>query len=201
MRNADTRGFTLIEVMTVVALIVIMAGFASRGGTSAKDTIALEREANKLADIIRTARQNSYAITGASGGFAPSHGVGISTGGSISLYTVDVSVADMDEKLPNPKYKDLLCTSSGTDNYTLGGGIQINTVQFQSGNGGLQGADGTRIVFVRPLPTTYMISCSGGKPVRGSGELQIILENRNGNQRMVSVNSVGKIEVSVPPQP
>jgi general secretion pathway protein H len=57
---AQVRGFTLVELLIVVALIAIASGLASLALRD-PDTARLEREAQRLAALLEAARQESRA--------------------------------------------------------------------------------------------------------------------------------------------
>jgi prepilin-type N-terminal cleavage/methylation domain-containing protein len=194
--HAGRRGFTIIEVVTVMAIIGILAALTVRSGTPGKNTISLEREAQAVADLVRVARQNSIAITENEGTF-PSYAVALSSGGStIEMQAIDISYSALDPS--DNQFANGICSQSSAvvESHTLGGGVSIASIRHSRKNN----QSDVLILFARPLPTTFLMKCSGRETL-GAGELQILLQNADGNQRLVTVNSAGKVSVSLPPQP
>jgi len=64
LKNYNSKGFTLVEIMVVVAIIAILSGTAMVGWNSLRETITLEQSGEILKDIVKKTEmeilQNEY---------------------------------------------------------------------------------------------------------------------------------------------
>lgn len=220
MRHAGARAFTLIEVLTVVSILVILAGMMVRGGSPARQTIELDRNTAEIADMFRTARQSSITVVEHAGVY-PSYGVVVgpgstdgSFGGLATLYAREVANA------VDPGRSEVCYATNGTGVYTIRehiftGGVYISNIRhteyltnsspittLSAGN-----SNNISVLFVRPLPTTFMAKssnapnhCGGGNTPFKTGSLEITLSHisDSSKQRIISVNNAGNVQVRMP---
>ena len=172
MDRAD--GFTLIEMLIVMAIIIIITGIVIFNIGSERQNSALLRSAQKLSLDLR--RIQSFALS--SKVFKTSEvpcGWGIhfnNVGSTNYIIFADLAVN------PNCSDRDFLRAANGSEdfeNVNLDGGITINSL-----SGGL-----SDVVFTPPEPTVNFV------PAQTS--VSITLSNENGAARSINLNKTGFI--------
>lgn len=191
------RGFTLVEMVTVIAIMAIIMGtlfanFRSWGGVS-----KLERDANDVASLVSTARQNSISVV-KFGSDYPSYGVSFSSQNGnntvVTLYArcvTDISSGSFDYT------GNTASCSSGKDvtAVTLTGSTVSNLSYDTGGNGAINRAS---VLFVRPDP---IVKIYRNNTVLPTGTLTVTLQSTDGNAtlRYVKVNTNGFVSISQTP--
>jgi prepilin-type N-terminal cleavage/methylation domain-containing protein len=196
MSHAHPRGFTLIEMLTVIAIIIILTGILFANFRNFGGTARLEQDATELASLIRTARQDSISVV-QHGTEYPSYGVYVYDSNAvdtIELYAacgVDLTSGDYHRGGAGNT-----CSAGQTvEGLTLRGST-ISDIEYSTNNANI---DGASILFVRPDPIIQMYRHTGVSSVQilRTGTLTITLTSTDGtgDTRTVSVNSNGHIRI------
>lgn len=195
MSHAHPRGFTLIEMLTVIAIIIILTGILFANFRNFGGTARLEQDATELASLIRTARQDSISVV-QHGTEYPSYGVYVNTSNTVELYAacgVDLTAGSYHR---------------GGDGNTCSAGETVETLTLRGStvtgishtNSNPASFTQTAILFVRPDPIIQIYRYSGASnnaQLVRTGTLTITLTSTDGtgDTRTVSVNSNGHIRI------
>ena len=161
MSHAHQRGFTLIEMLTVIAIIIILTGILFANFRNFGGTARLEQDATELASLIRTARQDSISVV-QHGSDYPSYGVYVKTSNTIELYAAcNVNLADSSNSYQWGGDGKIASCAGGNEmvqEYELKGST-VSDISYlandDSNNANIYGAS---ILFVRPDPIDTNIS-------------------------------------------
>jgi prepilin-type N-terminal cleavage/methylation domain-containing protein len=211
-------GFTLIELMIVVAIVAIVSSVVFSNMPLYKGTIALDREAGTMALTLRKAQQYSVAvrkfddtITTIPAGCNedlykvrfPAYGVHLNLG-SPSTYTI---YADPDCDGVSNSYPTAGSNGDLIETISLGNRITIDdicinidpplTSECASLTGNFDQAD---IWYVRPGPQIVFTLYKGGAVVPPPPtSLEIVLKLPEGNRRSVIARTTGQVSVQHKP--
>lgn len=192
----DSNGFTLLEIIVVIALITILTGIMWVDLRSGNSTLALHRSAQLVTQSIERAKTQS---------FAGSPHEGTLSGGGYGAYFVKSSnsiilFADCDEdKEYDVSGGDAFgCNTATAGNpydpeqageFLLEGGITVRAIK------GILGCSGDynemSITFLPPDPkvdffTTFLTSCI---------EIEIQIENTDGAFLSIFINKLGVMRI------
>jgi prepilin-type N-terminal cleavage/methylation domain-containing protein len=174
------KGFTLIEVLVVVAMTAILSGIVLTYNSSGRHQLILMIESSKLAQFI--AKSKSYAISTYAQTPAPC-GYGMH---------IDYTTAD---RYIFFSYSAADCQTITFIDTTSAGYRELSSVslppqlKFLSISGGIEAV--RDILFVPPEPATLIWT---GDPATRVDSADIILSSVDGlTERRVSVNSAGQI--------
>jgi prepilin-type N-terminal cleavage/methylation domain-containing protein len=170
------KGFTLVEVVVVLAIIVIMTGIIFINYRQAGTQLALQRSTNKLTQDIRRVEEMATSMKEFNGSI-PLGGYGIDIGCAANDYTL---FADCDgdgiyDPPPSP-------SCSGSSENILG-----QNVKLEKGVE-ISGCTPITIIFAPPDPTVT-ISTDPSETAIAS----INLTNTNGQTKTVKINKAGLI--------
>lgn len=197
MKKENGAGFTLVELLVSLFIIILLSGIILANYRAGGQQFALQRSANKLAQDIRRAQAMAMSAKETNLGgqvptgqeFVPKGGYGIYFDeGSPSSYVI---FADCNE---NKKYEGsgLACGPTGTE-YTehvetieLEREVQINDIQKEGGGS----PDKIYITFIPPDPETHIVPPVGSEP----SWCEIIL-GVNAKTKTIKINKAGLIEV------
>ncbi|MEK7650640.1 MAG: type II secretion system protein [Patescibacteria group bacterium] len=172
--RAQSRGFTLVEMMVVVSIIIIMTGVVLAGLPGFRDRSSLDLVAQEVALVIRQAQafgsQTRGAFFGSNSPF-PSYGVyiNLSQGGIQPSANSFVLFGD-NKNTGTTKTFDLAGGICGVVNsecrevYNLSGGLVFTKVQLCESAGACQDISNTtplNILFNRPNPEAAFNNGSG----------------------------------------
>ncbi len=197
-----TRGFSLIELLTIVALLIIFASVLFTRSTVERDVPQLKQVSNDIVSFVRKARVSALAVREYEGVF-PSYGVALTKPNTLQLYidctpddsgdgTISFNTLDQDVFKPDP-------SSCGGDEiveeYTLPFGMVISDIEVSyptglTGSGEATDAvDEVSILYLRPEPTVWITFDPGTETVIGNGTVTLTLATPRGTTRQVSINT------------
>ena len=166
MKTFFKKGFTLVEMMVILFIIIILSIIVLPNLKPSKARLALERSAVKLAQDIRWAQQ--LAMSARDSEQCPGH---YSHGISFSHYGAN-----------NNKYI-IYVNCAGNQAYQAGWDDLLEEISLEDGVIFSLSGSTLNILFTPPQPTTVIM----GTPV-------ITLRNEAGTKR-VSVNGAGSVTV------
>lgn len=174
MNKDNIKGFTIIELLVVLAIIIIITGIVIFNIGSERQNSALLRSAQKLSLDLR--RAQSFAFSSKT-----YRTIGVPCGWGLHFNGVNstsyIIFADL-AVLPDCSDRDFVRATSGTEDFettNLEPGISINSL---SGNL-------SDVVFTPPDPTVKFI------PDQTSASIVFI--NKNGVTRTININKTGFI--------
>ncbi|KPJ56513.1 hypothetical protein AMJ49_04690 [Parcubacteria bacterium DG_74_2] len=171
------KGFTLIEILVSVGIIIFLTALFLSNYKSGQEQFALERSSYKLAQDIRKVQEMAMSMKEEN--CSPS---GIVTG--FGLY-FDKSSSENDKYILFGE-----CTGNKTrqpsDNNTeifLEKGVKISEVKKNGGGG-----NKISIFFIPPDPIFYVDGNTGKN-------IEVILSNSLGESKTIKVNTIGMVEI------
>lgn len=213
-------GFTLVELLVVLSIIVVITGIVITSQSSFNKTLILANTAYDVALSIRSAETYGVGSRAVGGMANVGHGVHFVIGNTFTLFA-DTYPAPNDQNchgLPNddPSRPDAQpgdCVYEAAQgervmDYTIGNGITITdicvlnsvsnswtcTYAHPGASAGLSSAD---IVFSRPNSDVFISRGMGGSPTQYSSSLVAVCISlsspQGGSPRFVTVASSGNI--------
>ncbi|MBU2104034.1 type II secretion system GspH family protein [Patescibacteria group bacterium] len=214
-----SRGFTLVEMLVVLAIIVIVTGIAINGQSSFNKTVILTDTAYTLAFSIREAQSLGLSSRYFGGFQNAGYGVHFSSG-SLTSY---ILFADTNPGIPGssqggicpghtvasgPEARPGNCTyelpSEGVRTSTFNRGFKIskfcgfdralNSTRCSDTN-----LDSLNIVYLRPNTQSIITGKRSGAPMSLENATIYVASPDGGTERCVSVSKVGQVSVGVCP--
>jgi prepilin-type N-terminal cleavage/methylation domain-containing protein len=194
MESFHIRGFTLVELLVVLAIITTLSGIVLSSQSTFNKTLVLSNTAYDIALTLRSAE--TYGLSSRASGSTANAGYGahfqIATPGSF-VFFADTSPAVSCET-PDCKPGDHFYSGADTlvQTYVLGNNIKISDFCAQNvswscaSTGALSSLD---IVFARPNPEAYITS--GGSSYTKA--CLVIWSPQGDTEKYVSINSSGQI--------
>ena len=197
-RRDAVSGFTLIEMITVIAIFAVMAGVVLFSGSKFNDTVTLENLTQDVALSIREAQVK--AISGSTSSpfgedFTPSYGVHFTVNSNIFVHFVDLN--------DNDSY-DETGTSCGTPTseclkkITMQQGYKIESICGKDiamvGTGPCTPvvSGSVDILFTRPFPAPQITRVV--PPIEYS-EMRLVLSSDTGVKKTIIAWATGQISV------
>lgn len=211
-----SKGFTLIELMVVLAIIVVIMSVVFTNQNSFNKTLILSNTAYDIALTLRSTQ--TYGLSSRAAGTAANVGYGIhlsNTAYNSFLVFADTAPAGSPGTLfcsgtsssgaPDCKPGDGVYTSSGADpdalsavqKYNLNNGIKVSDFcaypSSGSGSCALTGGLTTLdIVFTRPNPNAIIKGSNGG-PYTTYASACITVSSQSSTERYISIAASGQI--------
>ena len=188
---SSSKGFTLLELLVVVGVIVTLSTVALSGYRTGEDKFALQRSAVKLAQDLR--RAETMAMTGESapstfGGIFPSGGYGFYFANGASSY---VLFSDCNN---NAEYESsgsaISCTAStGANPFPE----TMETIPLETGAviSNISPATSFSVTFYPPDPTIKITGADSQ-----SYNQAVITLSLYGKTKTVTINNVGLIDIN-----
>lgn len=196
---ALSRGFTLIEMLVVLAIIIIVTAIALSGQSSFNRTLALTNAAYDIGLTIRQAQSyglSSRQFSGAGGNAG--YGLYFDNGTPTSyVLFADTYPGVPVNATPDQKPGDGIYTKSSelVETYKLNNGLSIS--QFCVSASGLgtvcknSGLSALSITFTRPNTETHILGKSAGWSAYTSA--CVSLSSADGDTRSLSVTQTGQV--------
>lgn len=191
------NGFTLIEVVVVIGVIVIIATVTLARFPEFSERIGVEQESGKLVLALRKAQSYALAVRElrAGSGIFPPYGVNISTSNR-TRYTLFA-----DSPIKNNRFDE--ASGESIERFIVEKRVTIDKIcgnsqsippgsSCDSGFGGLSSAD---IVYERPAPTITLIGVEDGLPL-SYNDIKVDLKSLDGSiKKSVIIWSTGQISI------
>ena len=205
-------GFTLVEILVVVAITALLSGIAIVYSHVGQNQIALSVEESKIAQLILEAKELSIA-TYSTDVATCGYGMHFNYNGANSTY----SLFEYDSAAPAPGGGREICpTIASTTDPANGNGIEQYEQKYVSGSYGVHIASGVSIVnggaasdtirdvlFYPPDPctlvsldgTTFLENCTSGGSAPPA-ESYVYLRTSDGSEsRAISVSPAGQVSL------
>jgi len=196
--NKRDKGFTLIEMMVVVGIIVFITALSFASYREGQSQYALQLSAQKLASDLRNAQNMALSTVTGNGEPAPAGGYGIyfnNSAGKNSAYTLfaDTNINTTDPDLPAYVYSDQDTKLGDTD---LKKGVEIGNISLTQNNTAVD-TTSAYVIFTPPDPIItigpYDLSETSSSPTQLN--INIFLTNDSNKCKMVTINKFGKIDI------
>lgn len=206
------RGFTLVELLVVLAIITVLSGIVLSSQSSFNKTLILSNTAYDIALTLRSVETYGLSSRGTNVATSAGYGLRLSSGtpGSFILFSDTFPLPDATNchGLPvggasAPDAKPGNCTYDGSSEkiseYVLGNGITISDIcAYVNGSpscveaygGGISSLD---IVFVRPDPSPFMSVNGAYSSITPVTAACLTIKSAQGGFRYVSVAASGQI--------
>ncbi len=201
MRFKDLKinksGFTLFEVLVSTSIMVAMSGLFLVNYNSYKNKGKLDMAAQQVVSTIRKVQNYAMAakIT-TSTNMVPAGGWGIVFSTSTS-YKMDI-FADSNNY-------EIVDAGEIVESINFPDGIFVNVVMLESSNPPVDAlirtCEQVNIIYQPPKPDIVLrrigtgSGCGNGNTYLRSKRTQIILENDQGEQRIIEINTMGRINI------
>jgi prepilin-type N-terminal cleavage/methylation domain-containing protein len=183
-------GFTLIELMVVIAIITILMTVMLSGRSDLTDRLNLKNQAYELSGMIRQAQAYSLGVRSASGEFNISYGV------SFDRDTSSTAVFFAD-KNRNGKYDS--AGGEAIQIYAIPYGITLNRMYGRLPSGAESDDNVFKLVvtFNRPSPSAVVkLLNHGGDQVDGRlAPGRVVLKSPKGSEISVIIDSSGQVGI------
>ena len=176
MISDKKKGFTLVETLVVIVIIVILSLIILPNYNSIKEQLSFQRSASKLAQDIRVVQEMAMSAEEL-GGATPLGGYGISLL-SRTFYTIFID-SDGDGRYDNPAEK--------VEDIFLEDGIEIDNVSPAL----------DAIVFFPPDPKVFFMN-PGGNDIVGADNITIdvIVSGDPSKKIEIIINRAGLIDIN-----
>ncbi len=201
-----TRGFSLVEMVVVVAIVVIISTVTILSYVRTGERVALGNAANDLVGRVREAQANAMAVRRHANGQYPSWGIYI----DLATPKQTILYADLDG---NSAYTPSLPCGSVTSECVkiqpLPNGVSVSALcgtfadtakaaipGVPPCSGGASRSDYFDIFFKRPFADVWITGEPGdGAPTDGYRTSSITLRTARGYQKVVSINYASEMTV------
>lgn len=179
-------GFTLVEVMVVMAVTALLSGLILVYNASTRETLRLFTEKARVAQLVFRAK--SLALSTYVDGGQERCGYGVRFDRAAGTYALvsyaPPSCADRSQVRTNPEYFESVQLSS----FTL-----PTTLEFRDRADAGTGAGAlSYVLFIPPDPTVLLARDDGSLITAGDGEIRIGIKDRE-TDAIVSVNGAGQV--------
>lgn len=201
------RGFSLIELLTVIAIILIMVVMVLGNTRGQSDRAAIEKSADDLVALFRQARQDALSVRKLEDRY-PSYGVHLVRDGTTAVIYADC-VPDDNTTGSITDTDTFQYVSSGNSNCTGAGGgntisetlnlqnrTKISKITTTSIGDAPVNQDDISILFLRPEPTIWLAREAVPHYIK-PGTTVIELTNNAATETVtVSINSAGFVRIN-----
>ena len=186
-------GFTLIEMLVVLAIMGILSGISIVNWRSGQGELVLQREAHKVSQDIRramefTLRARESTVCDSGSGSLSGYGIYF----TVNTATSYIIYANCSGELPGPGYKDFGGDRDiSIENISLDKSVEIASVTVGAG-------DDWSIAFYPPDPKVEVCgndACVGVNSFTVAS-VTLALKNDPTRQRVITVNARGVIDIN-----
>jgi prepilin-type N-terminal cleavage/methylation domain-containing protein len=188
LRCASRRGFTLIEMLIVIAISAMLSAIAISYSGIGRNEVSLSVEAAKISQVILQAKSLSIATYGSAAGPC---GYGVSFDTSAQTYSIfsyrplGVVSCPSDSSITGIASGTMSKYSDGTSNIHVANGVVLS--------GGTSGDGLSVVLFYPPNPDT-LISRDGSTFLVPAQTSKVYLTTVGGNAtQVISVSSAGQV--------
>ncbi|MCR4276306.1 MAG: prepilin-type N-terminal cleavage/methylation domain-containing protein [Candidatus Parcubacteria bacterium] len=205
------RGFTLIELMVVLAIIVVITSVVFTSQNSFNKTLVLSNTAYDIALTLRSTQ--TYGLSSRASGAASNVGYGIhlASGTRNSFIFFADTKPDASCSTPDCKPGDRIYASTGVNTdtlvqtYRLNNGITVGDFCAYPPSGSGSCASGSLtaldIVFTRPNPNALISGSNGASYMTYSSACITISSQQGDTKRYISIAASGQIVANASPCP
>ena len=180
IQNSSNKGFTLLELTVVIAIISIMSAVVISGYGSYKNSKALSLGEKQITNDIRNIQGETYNILSADGTNFPEGGYGIRFTEDSSNYVMFADNA-VSPALPDKIYN----AGEEIETIELPKNIKVSNLKKDK-NGAISNPANVDIVFQPPYGKIFI----DGDEKSGGSFIKLEIEITNGtNTRIIEVNS------------
>lgn len=205
--RVSTRGFTLVELLVVVAIMTVVMSIVITGQNSFNNSLVVSNTAYDVALAIRSTETFGLGSRVVSGVANVGYGVDFNSStpavftifadtdtapGESNCHTPQSGVVNAPDTQPGDCVYD--ASDSKVAAYTLGNGVTVTRLCGFSNSAWNCNLSSLDIVFARPNPTPFMRA--NGSSVTEYSQACITLTSPQGGTRFLRVLSSGQIDTS-----
>ena len=193
MQNKNSQGFTLIEMLIVIAISALLSGFAITYSHTGQDQVALSVEAAKISQIILQAKELSVS-TYSGAGSSCAYGVALNAAAqTYSLFTYSPTLTAAGGC---PAASAVTTVAAGDMKEYAGGSWNIPIAKGVIMESSVPSNDIlTLVLFYPPLPTTFISRDGGASFLKPGATSKIYLKSSQGSDTAtISVSPAGQVE-------